>query len=331
MKRVLLVLTVIALPLLSSGVDKVAKSNDGDKMNQSQPTADSSLARADEIFQARDYQTALEEYQKAVTLAHDEFNRSVETEALAQVARMNLLLGNKEAGRKILDQASERADDADPQGWSRYLGVKGRFEWKDGELKTARVTFEQMYNYCQTNSLYSRAIDAAHMVAIVSESHEDQIKWGKLGIEIADKTENEQWLGPLWNNLAGTYYDQKDFENALDCYLKAREYHWRFSGEVGKLYADYHVGMTYRLLKKYDEAGKWLRPVLAWAERLNNHSAIGQACEDLGEIEAAVGNKTAALKFFRRARDEYQAAGFDQSWPEVWDGIKARIATIESE
>lgn len=300
-------------------------------MSQSELTADSSLARADETFQARDYQAALEEYQQTVVMAHDEFNRSVEIEALAQVARMNLILGNKEVGKMILEQAAERADDADPQGWSRYLGVKGRFEWKDNELEKARATFEEMYNYCRANSLHSRAIDAAHMVAIVAESFEDQVEWGKLGIEAAEKTDNEKWLGPLWNNLAGTYFDKKDFSNALDCYIKAREFHWRFSGEVGKLYADYHVGMTYRLLGEYDEAAKWLRPVLAWAERLENHSAIGQACEDLGEIEAASGNKKIALEYLRRARAEYQAEGFDESWKDIWDNINSRIATVESE
>lgn len=331
MKTVLIILAVAFIPLLAGGVDKISKPTSGVNMGQSEPTADSALARADKLFQARDYQAALGEYEKTVTLAHDEFNRSVEIEALAQVARMNLILGDKEEGKKILKQAAERADDADPQGWSRYLGVKGRFEWKDSEFKNARATFEEMYDYCQSNSLHSRAIDAAHMVAIVAESFEDQVEWGKLGIDAAEKTDNEKWLGPLWNNLAGTYFDKKDFAKALDCYVKAREFHWRFSGEVGKLYADYHVGMTYRLSGKYDEAGQWLRPVLAWAERLENHSVIGQACEDLGEIEAASGNQKAALEYFRRARAEYQAEGYDQSWKEIWENINSRIGALESE
>ena len=71
-------------------------------MQESDTSADSALALADEIFQARKYKSALEEYQKTVGLAKTEFNRSVETEALAQIARMNLLLGNKEEGRAHL-------------------------------------------------------------------------------------------------------------------------------------------------------------------------------------------------------------------------------------
>ena len=88
--------------------------------------------------------------------------------------------------------------------------------------------------------------------------------------------------------------------------------------------------MTYRLLGQLEEAASWLRPVLAWAERLQNHSAAGQALEDLGEIEIAEGNRQAGLDMFRRAREEYKAAGFDKSWPELWENINDRIRQLEN-
>lgn len=292
-------------------------------------TADSLLEQADETFQSRDYKAALAQYQSAVKKAKGEFNNSVEVEALAQVARMNLILGEKEEGRKWLKRAEEKVTDSDPMGWSRYLGVKGRFEWQDNDLKKARETFDKMYTYCHVSGMWGRAVDAAHMIAIVAETPEEQIEWGRRGIEAAEAGEVESWLGPLWNNLAGTYYDIKQFDSALECYQKAREYHWRYSGEIAKLFADYHVGMTYRMLGQYDEAGKWLRPVLAWAERIENHSAIGQACEDLGEIEIAQGRKAEGLKLLKRARSEYKLAGFDKTWPEIWEHINKRIKELE--
>ena len=54
------------------------------------------------MFQSRDYKKALSQYQEVVKIARAEFNNPVEVEALAQVARMNLILGNKEEGRKNL-------------------------------------------------------------------------------------------------------------------------------------------------------------------------------------------------------------------------------------
>jgi len=242
--------------------------NRGEIVTSDELTADSLLKLADDIFQERRYDEALVEYARVYQTALKEFNRSVEVEALSQMARVNLILGNHEEGQKLLDSASERVSESDPMGWSRYLGVKGRFEWKNDDLPTARKTFEEMLDFCNANSLWGRAVDAAHMLAIVAETPEEQIKWGMKGIEAAEASDNESWLGPLWNNLAATYYDMKQYDTALTCYQKSREYHWRFSGEVAKLFADYHIGMTYRLLGQYDEAQKWLRPVLAWAERL---------------------------------------------------------------
>ncbi len=326
MRRGLIILTMLCLFQIGNAIDLKRK---GDRVAADEITADSLLSGADSTFQSGDYETALEQYRAAFESAQEEFNRPVEVEALSQMARMNLILSNKEDGRNWLDKARERADKSDPLAWSRYLGVRGRFEWQEDDLKTAQATFLEMYDYCNANALWGRAVDAAHMIAIVSESPNEQIEWGRRGIEAAEANEVESWLGPLWNNLAGTYYDMKQYDSALECYHKAREYHWRFSGEVAKLFADYHVGMTYRLLGEYEEAARWLRPVLAWAERLQNHSAAGQACQDLGEVAIAQGRPTEGLELLKRALVEYRQAGFEKTWPQLIENVGRRIAELE--
>ena len=298
-------------------------------MTEQQNPALELLEHADSIFQSRDYKAALTAYQQTVEVARAEFNQSVEVEALSQVARMNLLLSDKDAGRASLDEAASRASDSDPAGWSRYLGVRGRFEWQDGDLTKARETFEELYVYCSNHSLVGRAIDAANMMAIVADAFEEKIRWSRIAIEAAERGNEESWLGPLWNNLACTYYDEKMFDDALESFLKAREYHWQHSGEVAKLFADYHVGMVYRSLGKIDEAEQWLRPVLAWAERINNHGAIGQACQDLGEIAIVRGSRDDGLMMLKRARDAYKAAGWDEAVPQIFNDLETRIAELE--
>lgn len=323
--RACLVLIVIFATLETAAVE-IQKT--GVRVKETEITPDSLLQVADATFQKRDYKAALEQYQKALEAARTEFNRSIEIEAASQAARMHLILGDLETGLKILADVETRASDSDPMGWSRYLSVKGRYEWKSDQLTTAALTFEQMYDYCQINGLWGRAVDAANMMAIVSDDPQVQIEWGRKGIQMAEESDSESWLGPLWNNLAGVYYDLEQFDSSLECYHKAREYHWRHSGEISKLFADYHVGMTYRYLKQYEEAKKWLRPVLAWAERIEAHSAIGQALEDLGEIEIAQGKLAEGIKLLKRARKEYRAEGFDTGWPEIWNNINNRLAKL---
>ena len=328
MSRCMLTL-ICLLSVFAAGVVAVEVREKGADMSTESVSPDSLLKEADQIFQNRDYENALTKYDEVLEAARKDFNRPVEVEALSQVARMNLILNKKEEGREWLAKAAERASDSDPMGWSRYLGVKGRFEWQDDDLVTARKTFDDMYVYCNTNALWGRAVDAAHMIAIVAQSPEEQIEWGHRGIQAAETGGEESWLGPLWNNLAVTYSDMGQYDSALTCFEKARHYHWLYSGELGKLYADYHVGMTHRKLGHFKEAKQWLRPVLAWAERLEDHGAIGQALEDLGEIDIAEGHKTEGIAELKKARDQYKLAGYHESWPEVWDGINKRLTELE--
>jgi tetratricopeptide (TPR) repeat protein len=298
-------------------------------MSNDQASADSLLKAADDIFQGRDYAAALEKYLEAVEAAQAEFNRPVETEALAQAARMHLIQNQKDEGRTWLDKAADKATESDPMGWSRFLGVRGRFEWKDDDLDAARKTFEDMYVFCNTNALWGRAVDAAHMIAIVAKSPDDQLEWSRRGIEAAETGGEERWLGPLWNNMAITFFDQEQYDSALACFEKARHYHWMYSGEFGKLFADYHVGMTHRKLGNFDDAKKWLRPVLAWAERLEDPGAIGQTLEDLGEIAIAEGDKQEGLEMLTQAKEHYRAAGYHESWPDIWENINKRLEELK--
>ncbi len=192
------------------------------------------LDKADEVFQKRDYEQAVPLYEAVAQAAYNEFNRSVETEALAQIARCYLATGRKEEGRAFLAKAAAKADEDDKMGWSRFLGVRGRYEWKDDNLTAARKTFDDMYTFCELSELWGRAVDAANMMAIVSESTDEQIEWSRKGIQAAQDGEQEQWLGPLWNNLGATYFDMKQYDTALVCFEQAREYHWQHSDEIAK-------------------------------------------------------------------------------------------------
>jgi tetratricopeptide (TPR) repeat protein len=325
MHRKLLILALCLLPLWAAAIDVRKK---GGTMSSQDISADSLLKDADTLFKKKQYPAALEAYSRVVDTAREEFNYSVETEALSQIARCLLIAGKIDEGREYLTRAEQRANITDPMGWTRYLGVKGRFEWKGDSLDSARETFTEMYGYCDEHALWGRMVDAANMMAIICEKYDDQVAWSHKGIEAAENGGEEQLLGPLWNNLGGTYYDNKQFDSALECYLKAREYHWRFSDETAKLFADYHVGMTYRMVGDLAQAGQWLRPVLAWAERIENHSAIAQALQDLGEIDIAEGKNKSGLEQLIRAREEYRTAGYETAAPEIWKALNDRIAEL---
>ncbi|UCC43030.1 MAG: hypothetical protein JSU65_07710, partial [Candidatus Zixiibacteriota bacterium] len=133
----------LMVALVGSGLSAVEVQYRGAGMSDEYESADALLDKADSTFQSGDLGNALQEYQRVLDLAQKEFNRSVETETLAQIARLLLKTDKKEEGRQWLTRAGARADDSDPMGYSRYLGVKGRFEWQDGDLSAARKTFDE--------------------------------------------------------------------------------------------------------------------------------------------------------------------------------------------
>ncbi len=298
-------------------------------MSTEEKTAATLLDAADAVFQQRDYLRAREIYKETLKLAREEFNPSVEVEALCQISRTYLTQNQIEECRPWLEEAAKRAKESDPMGWTRYLSVKGRMEWKEKNLDTAKQTFESMYNFSVENSLQGRAVDAAHMIAIVTENHDEQVNWIRKGIEMAEAGEAENWLGPLWNNLGVAYSDNGKIAEALPCFEKARHYHWLYSAEGAKLFADYHIGMTLRHLGRFDEALRWLRPVLAWAQRLENHSAIAQALDDIGEISISRGDVKTGLADLKQAREHFRLAGYEQDAPEIWRRINDRITSLE--
>jgi len=299
--------------------------------------AEQLLVQGDEAFQSRNYTQAGEIYKLSAQQAEEEEHQHVLVEALAQVARSYLITDRKEEGRTWLERAEKAASPSVPLGWSRYLGVRGRFEWQDEDLEKATATFTEMYNYCLEHELHSRAVDAAHMVAITAPP-EKQIVWASKGIWAAEKGDVEEWLGPLWNNLGWTYEDLGRHEESLDALLKAREYHWKLGGEMNKLIADWSVGHAYRMIGEHQAAAQWIRPVLAWSERLYDIEPspeaaewIGHSCRELGELALQRGEQQEALEYFRRAREKLEEAGMAEWDADGFDEFSQQIEKIISE
>jgi hypothetical protein len=46
-------------------------------------------------------------------------------------ARSHLIRGEGAQGRPWIERAAKHATTDEPKGWSRFLGVRGRFEWQD--------------------------------------------------------------------------------------------------------------------------------------------------------------------------------------------------------
>lgn len=301
--------------------------------------ATSLLKQGDNAFDRRDYAKAGELFQKAAEAAQEEGSDSILAEALSMTARSYLIREEGAQGKPWIERAAAVATPDEPRGWSRYLGVRGRFEWKDQKRHAkATATFKEMYEYCLKHQLYSRAVDAAHMVAIAG-GPEEQIEWAHKGIKAAESSEEAAgWLGPLWNNLGWTHDERKDYDNALAALLKAREYHYKGKSDLAKLTADIFVSRAYRMTGDIDQAETWITEAHDWAAELvarhpenqDFHERLGNTHEQLGEIAIARGNSAEGIQHLHTARDWMIKAGAEKWGPEELRKLSGRITEAEA-
>ena len=292
------------------------------------------LAEADGVFGSRDYEGAGRMFEEVASDADQKGDNSVFVEAASMRARSYLVTDQPAEGRQWLSRAAGKAAESDPQGWSRYLGVRGRFEWHDGDRKTATQTFMEMFDYCQAHELWERAVDAAHMIAITGDETE-KFDWSLKGIEMAERGGMEGWLGPLWNNLGWNYYDEGRYEEAYDALVKAREYHYKGEAELPKLIADYSVAHLEMKLGRAEKARTDMLKVLEWATRLDTEGTdgavewMGFSRWDLGEMAVEKGEREKGLSMLRTALTEIERSGMPDWDPGQWKKKQERIAELE--
>jgi len=91
------------------------------------------------------------------------------------------------------------------------------------------------------------------------------------------------------------------------------------------------VGRAYRYLGRNDEALSWLRPTLAWSERLGDGEWTGFCCYELGFVLAAQGRDRTALAYLNRAKKLLTVAGI-LDWGDwgtkQWDLLHKKQAEV---
>jgi tetratricopeptide (TPR) repeat protein len=302
------------------------------------------LQKGDDLFSDRKSEEALEIYMATADAASNEKNNSNLVEAYSQVARCYLSTKRKEEGREWLARAAEVATDQEPEGWSRYLGVRGRFEWQDAaeeakaispKAPVAAGTFKEMYQFCMANDLFNRGVDAANMMSITG-GMEERIEWGIRGIEAAEKGNVKSWLAPLWNNLGWTYDDLGRYEESLEALKKAREYHYKKENELAKLIADWSVGHAYRMTGQLDSASSWMNEVYDWAAKRydqdskpENAEWVGFSHRELGDLALAQGDRKTALEHLKKAKKYLAEAGMPEWDAKGFEELCERIENIE--
>jgi tetratricopeptide (TPR) repeat protein len=222
-------------------------------------------------------------------------------EVLTQLARVEGLRGDFEAGERLIAEAEESAGTS-TFAQARIDLERGRLLRSSGDAAAALPLFERAVDSAREADALFVAVDAAHMAALAAPDDQGFAAWTNRGIELAGDGEPSvrYWLGPLLNNLGWHLYDKQEYEEALAAFERALEERERDpENRQAVELALYGVGKTLRALSRADEALPLLERAIASASTDDRED--GWLHEEQAEIYAAVGREADAREHAERA------------------------------
>lgn len=221
---------------------------------------------------------------------------------LTQIARTQGLQRKFDEAHKTLDKALNLITVGNTTGRIRYLLERGRVYNSSDQLEKARPLFLDAYEEGLIHNEDFYAIDAAHMLGIVDKG-EESLKWNEKAIELAELSKDERskrWLGSLYNNIGWTYHDNKEFEKALDYFMRNVKWHEARGSKMPLIIAKWSVARTYRSMNRIAEALDMQMNLIKELEQMKLEQD-GYVFEEIGECLLSLNRKDESKDYFKKA------------------------------
>lgn len=222
-------------------------------------------------------------------------------ELLTQIARAQGLQRKFDHAHQTLNQVERRLGSIPSRPRVRYLLERGRVFNTSGDPHRAQPLFEQAFDTATQLSEDFYAVDALHMLAIVS-GLDQSLQWNRQAIQCAEESRDERarsWLGSLYNNMGWSLHAMGDYASALDMFEKAES--WRRSkGSAADLrVAAWCVARALRSLNRLEEALSRQRALKEEFDKAGEKD--GYVLEEIGECLLAMDRPEEAKEYFAGA------------------------------
>ena len=235
------------------------------------------------------------------TLLHIPEDAPAFLELLTQIARAQGLQRKFDRAHQTLDQVEKRLGEYASRARVRYLLERGRVHNSSGHPNEAHPFFEQALDLAKQISEDFHAVDAIHMLAIVSPP-DRSLDLNLQAIQMAESSSQEKaqnWLGSLYNNTGWSYHDLGDYTSALEVFEKAEAWQ-RSKGRVSETrIAVWTVARTLRSLGRVAEA---LSKQMALKDEFTSAGETdGFVLEEIAECLLALKRERKAQSYFKMA------------------------------
>lgn len=243
-------------------------------------------------------------FRELLTSTEGAKNAETRVEILTQIARAQGLQRNFDDAHATLGEAELLLSEDMSVGKIRIALERGRVRNSSGDAPGSRVFFEQALALADEAGQDYYAVDAAHMLGIVTEPA-DQLTWNLRAVKMAEAASDERarmWLGPLYNNIGWSYHDLEDYESALATLQNALDWYEGNGTEQQVRIGEWSVAKILRLLGRVEEALEGQRVLADQLEAAGETD--GYVFEELGECYLALGDRDKARPNFARAHSE---------------------------
>jgi len=244
------------------------------------------------------------QFRQLLPSAETRGDASYRAQLLTQIARAQGLQRQFDAAHQTLDQAAKLLTDNLQAAHIRLLLERGRVFNSSGKPDEARPLFLQAWELALIGQEDFYAIDAAHMLAIVSSSDE-QMQWNLKALDLAESSSQpraRKWLGSLYNNIGWTYHDAGQYNEALDVFEKALRYRQEQAEPSSIRVARWCVARTLRSLGRTQEALDQQR--VLFREVGLEGGSVGYIVEEIAECLLILDLKEVSRLYFRQAYAE---------------------------
>jgi len=231
-------------------------------------------------------------------------DKSYLAQLLTQIARAQGLQRDFEGAHQTLDVVSKLLIDDLTTARIRYQLERGRVFNSSGKKDQAQPLFLQAWELGQTTHEDFYAIDAAHMLAIVS-SADEQMAWNLKALALAESSSQPRarnWLGSLYNNIGWTYHDAGQYSQALNIFEKALHFREEQGQPSNIRVAKWCIARTLRSLGRTQEA--LVRQFTLLAEHHAAGTSDGYTSEEIGECLLVLGRAEESHPYFAQAYAE---------------------------
>lgn len=236
-------------------------------------------------------------------------DREFRAEVLTQIARALGLQGKFDEARSLLEEASgSLVSESLARAW---VDIEwGRVENSSGNPQEARQRFLEAWAGARRRGQEALAIDAAHMIAIVSDEAES-LAWNQKALELASHSTDSKarrWTASLLNNIGWTHHSAGRFSEALEAFEQALEDRIAQGQAEPIRVAKWCIARCLRSLGRAEEALTRLREIEGLADDGYVDEEIGECLWTLGRWEESRATFTQAYaklsKVARLAREE---------------------------